>query len=148
MQINSPSGSCTETSGFLFSHRCTSPAVFQCDLCGRAICTSHRRTVPASDLQRQGIIHGGPPGSPADVCITCARRVGPPHSTARGSDDPYWYSDRYSGYCSYGSGRWGSSFLAGSAASSASDPVEFTEADGESLRQEGDGNFEMEISGS
>lgn len=139
---------CSETAGFLFKHNCSRRAGYRCDLCGKEVCSAHRTPVSAADLAARGIVTGTAPGSDADACTSCVKRTGVSSFAGRpgGYDDPYWYSGHYHGYGSYGPGRWGHSAIASS--SYDSDPSDFTEADGESLRREGDDSFEMETSGS
>ncbi|MBJ6764982.1 hypothetical protein JGU66_29815 [Myxococcaceae bacterium JPH2] len=113
-------GQCMETAGFLFSRPCSRDAVEQCTYCQKAICMAHAR-----------------PRETGTLCTSCARLM--PVSPGDGSsmDDPSYYYDSY-GY--YGSSSWGHG--------SSRDPHDFTEADGESLRQEDDASFEEDMGGS
>ncbi|MFP2903818.1 hypothetical protein ACLESD_01855 [Pyxidicoccus sp. 3LFB2] len=133
-----PEGTCQESTGFLFSHECGLPAAAACGRCGKRVCDDHLTSMD-SEL----------------VCETCAENqeddadetesgseagseAGSESDSAPDEDAPSYY---YQGYGYYGPGSsW--------AGSGAKDPNDFTEADGESLRQEGDGSFEEDLGGS
>ncbi|WP_240359265.1 hypothetical protein [Pyxidicoccus trucidator] len=128
-------GLCQESTGFLFSHECGLPAGAGCPRCGKRVCDAHL-TSAGGEL----------------VCATCAEDTeegdesdsdsdsdsGPDSDSSPAEDDPSYY---YKDYGYYGPGSsW--------AGSGAKDPNDFTEADGESLRHEGDSSFEEDLGGS
>lgn len=126
-------GPCQESAGFLFSHDCPRRAHQQCLRCQKPICTEHAHPL-------QDGVH----------CTTCARahlqtpkaarQLGAP---PKGSDlhpllFPSYY---YRGHGYYGQGAWGHELL--------QDPHDFTEADGEALRQrKATEHFEEDMEGS
>ncbi|MBN9681192.1 MULTISPECIES: hypothetical protein [unclassified Corallococcus] len=123
---------CLETSGFLFSHPCERGATTQCMRCQKPICLLHMRTLDGGEA----------------VCVTCARAADngdenrdPSDTSDFDEDDPSYYYEDY-GY--YGRDAWRGS----GASSSGSDPNDFTEADGESVRREDDASFEEDLGGS
>ncbi|QAT81854.1 hypothetical protein EJ065_0245 [Corallococcus coralloides] len=121
---------CLETSGFLFSHPCERGATTQCMRCQKPICLMHLRTLDGAET----------------VCVMCARTAdnGDENrdlSNTSDEDDPSYYYEDY-GY--YGRDAWRGS----GSASSGSDPNDFTEADGESVRREDDASFEEDLGGS
>ncbi|HZI12394.1 MAG TPA: hypothetical protein VE153_18570 [Myxococcus sp.] len=122
-----PMPPCEEQGGFLFSHGCGQPAGARCMRCGKQVCDAHL-------VMEEGEM----------LCQTCADgeegeegdEGGDGSSTSE--DDPSYYYDDY-GY--YGSG---SSWSSGGSR----DPNDFTEADGQSLRNEDDAAFEEDLGGS
>lgn len=118
---------CKECAGFLFSHRCGNLADARCVACGKGICHSHQR-----------------PGDGGVICVACAKQradgVLPQAQNAapkQYGDDPYFYSRNvYGGYGYYAAGSWGASYAG------AHHRDDFTSADGESTRVEGDEGFE------
>ncbi|AFE03358.1 hypothetical protein COCOR_00231 [Corallococcus coralloides DSM 2259] len=121
---------CQETSGFLFSHPCERGATTQCMRCQKSICLLHMRTLDGGEV----------------ACVMCARTAdnGDENrelSNTSDEDDPSYYYEDY-GY--YGRDAWRGS----GSSSSGSDPNDFTEADGESVRREDDASFEEDLGGS
>ena len=140
-------GMCNEKSGFLFSHECFHPPDGQCGKCQKPVCEEHSH----SD---GGIV----------ICTTCVRKSRqrdgtqthddhhshyeshwePPDPDQRDGtqthDDhhPYFYGGYYAGYGYYG----------GSQFADRVDPIDFTEADSESLAGEADEGFENDMSAS
>ncbi|NNB85783.1 hypothetical protein HI113_13735 [Corallococcus exiguus] len=121
---------CLETSGFLFSHPCERGATTQCMRCQKPICLMHMRTLDGGEA----------------VCVACARAADngdenrDPSDTSHDDDPSYYYED----YGYYGRDAWRGS----GSSSSGSDPNDFTEADGESVRREDDASFEEDMGGS
>ena len=120
-----PSGTCEQTTGFLFSHPCGQPVSVACMRCGQLVCEEHVSAVDAELL-----------------CVTCAQDDDGEGDNETASttpeDDPSYY---YDGYGYYGPGSsWGGG--------ASRDPNDFTEADGESLRREDDASFEEDPGGS
>ena len=125
---------CKERAGFLFSHQCGNLAIGRCAACGKGICQEHQR-----------------PSEEGTVCIACAKaRVTGAAADAGAANqkvtrsqydnDPYFYSYMvYSGYGHYGSDSWGATYA------SAHQRDDFTAADGESTRTEGDEGFERSL---
>ncbi|NMO18003.1 hypothetical protein HPC49_14845 [Pyxidicoccus fallax] len=120
---------CQETTGFLFSHACGEPMEAACDRCGKILCRDHVSSVQGESL-----------------CMTCAEEeeddegdegADSDSDSSPTEDDPSYYYDDY-GY--YGGSTWGGG--------SSKDPNDFTEADGESLRNEDDASFEEDLGGS
>lgn len=131
--------SCEETAGFLFRHPCSREAVSACAECGRGLCALHMKPWEGSSL-----------------CVACALRYrqeqeagqrpppgeGKPGEGGEGGegdegdwdtwdDDPYFYGSTH--YRGWGRG-WGHE---------RGDRHELSEADGASLRGEGDEGFEQ-----
>lgn len=124
--------SCEETAGFLFRHPCPREEVAQCAECGKALCALHVKPWEGNQL-----------------CVGCALRYrteqeqgGPRKPGEEGQDeggddwdryddDPYFYGVTH--YSGWGRG-WGHE---------RGDRYELTEADGSSLRGEGDEGFEQ-----
>ena len=124
---------CQETAGFLFKHPCDGEAYGYCNQCQKATCRRHTHAFGEDAL-----------------CTGCAKtevregkRKG--HRYGQYEDDPYFYGESYyPGYGRYGAGRWGYAYYSGSH----HDPDDFTEADGESLRVEGDEAWEQDMGAS
>jgi hypothetical protein len=114
---------CNEKSGFLFNHACDRTPARECHNCERPICMDH------SHGSKQGV-----------VCTTCAKKSQRKQKrSSRQShyrDDPYFYGGYY-----YGGG-----YDRGYHGSSRHDYNDFTEADSESLQDEGDDGFENDMS--
>ena len=119
--------SCNEKAGFLFEHACTDTATGACQKCRKAVCQRHTHPTP----------HGY-------MCTSCAKKEVKKQRFQRQrwpgwDDNPFLYDTYYyNGYGFYGRGYWGNDYLGD----------DFTEADGESLRQEGDGDWEYDMGGS
>ncbi len=127
-----PTGPCEQTTGFLFSHECGVPAAAACPRCGKRVCDAHLSAVGGELL-----------------CTTCAEEEDEDADDAESEgdadsdastdeDDPSYY---YQDYGAYGPG---SAWSRGGG----TDPNDFTEADGESLRHEEDASFEEDLGGS
>ena len=115
-------GMCNEKSGFLFSHECFHPPDGQCGKCQKPVCEEHSH----SD---GGIV----------ICTTCVRKSRQRDGTQTHDDHhPYFYGGYYAGYGYYG----------GSQFADRVDPIDFTEADSESLAGEADEGFENDMSAS
>ncbi|MDA7541201.1 hypothetical protein N8639_00005, partial [bacterium] len=143
---------CNETSGFLFKHRCSNRASLNCKKCNKPICGEHSRTADT-----------------AIRCIECAKKKSQGDQSRnldnsnvdhRGYDnDPYFYGHRnYNGYGAYygyqhyygnhyggHTGRHTGDHTGSIAHSQMHDPNDFTEADAESLQDEGMEDFESDI---
>lgn len=140
MSDQGTSGVCQETAGFLFKHACKQLAIRNCAACGKSVCSDHHRVV-------EGQL----------ICIACAKsnmeknpsyRSNRRYTDRAGYDpyDPYYYGGyHYSGWGHYGSGYWGHSHYDRHRGHS-HDPNDFTEADGESVAQEGGEAFENDLS--
>lgn len=125
-----PTPSCEQSLGFLLPRSCGAPVAAQCLLCGKSVCQDHLSQVDAQT-----------------VCVSCAGDLDEEGGDAdvdtdadaysREDDPSYYYKD----YGYYGSG---SSWAGGASG----DPNDFTEADGESLRNEDDASFEEDLGGS
>ena len=120
---------CNEKSGFLFDHDCFRPPVGACVGCRKPVCDDH-----AHDLE----------GSV--VCTSCAkeqqfrRRTHDSHhhdDYHHYDNDPYFYGGYY-----YGSQYYYHTYHQ----EGHHDPHDFTEADAESLMDEGDAGFETDMS--
>lgn len=118
---------CEQAGGFLFSHECGQPAGSQCMRCSRFFCEAHL-TMEEAEMLCQSCAEGEEDDEGDDV----------EEGSGSSEDDPSYYYDDY-GY--YGSG---SSWSSGGP----QDPNDFTEADGESLRNEDDAAFEEDLGGS
>ncbi|KFA86856.1 hypothetical protein Q664_51685 [Archangium violaceum Cb vi76] len=127
-------GACQERAGFLFAHDCPRPAIQRCAQCDKPICAEH-----------------GHPWNGQQACTECfkaTRREEAQSSKFRrapagADDDPYLYSSYYyRGYGYYGHGHWGHELF--------NDPNDFTEADGQALRQRAreQREFEEDMGGS
>jgi hypothetical protein len=140
-------GTCNEKSGFLFTHECFQSPIAQCQQCGKPICEDHSHELPDGTF-----------------CTSCARghiqqRPKQPSQIDKYSrsdttyhdpyyNDPYLYgSSYYYGYhwgwhSGYSSGRHSSTSHSSTPSSSGvptgNDPMDFTEADGDSLEIERD----------
>lgn len=128
---STPLGPCQERAGFLFAHECTRLATQPCARCLKAICEGHSHPVDEELL-----------------CTTCATNDDDDDEESEGTEgempdswededepNPYLYSSYYyRDYGYYGHGSWGHDLVP--------DPNDFTEADGESLRDEGTETFE------
>ena len=123
-----PLGPCEERAGFLFAHECSSLATQPCGRCLKAICEGHSHLV-AEEL----------------LCTSCFNdddddeddegTEGELPDSWEDEPNPYLYSSYYyRDYGYYGHGSWGHDLV--------HDPNDFTEADGESLRNEGSESFE------
>lgn len=118
---------CAEKSGFLFDHDCRNAASGACQRCAKSVCAKH--------------LH---PTHEGYMCTTCAKKAAQTarrrgHHTGAWDDDPLLYSAvYYDGYGYYGRGSWGDEFLAD----------DFTEADGDSFTDEGDGDWEHDMGAS
>lgn len=119
---------CNEKSGFLFSHDCYMVPHETCQRCQKPICLEHSHQ------------EGG-----TTICTTCAKKrrsrsEGTGRSAGRrrhDSYDPYFYGGYYHGYGNgYGMNVGGH------------DPFDFTDADGGSLMDDGQGGFENDMSAS
>ena len=120
---------CQESTGFLFSHECGQPMAATCGRCGKIVCKDHVTFAEAETL-----------------CLSCAEADdeddggeadGDTDSSLDEDDPSYYYKD----YGYYGPGSvWGRG--------SSNDSNDFTEADGESLRNEDDASFEEDLGGS
>ena len=126
-----PEGACEEGTGFLFTHACGQPAAASCPRCGKRLCDAHL------------VAEGG-----ELLCATCAEAEDGDDEGAEGGsttdstpdeDDPSYYYKDY--------GYYGPRAVFGGQASS-KDPNDFTEADGQSLRNEDDASFEEDLGGS
>ena len=122
-------GQCCDKSGFLFKHACDREPIDHCCFCGRPICQEH--AVVRDDRV---------------MCSTClSKRL---RGVSRGGgrsvheDWPYIYGPWH--YSGYDYGRSSHAHESYSHAS-ASDPNDFTEADGESLRTSGNDAFETDL---
>lgn len=118
---------CTETSGFLFSHPCRNAPSASCQKCAKGVCAKH--------------IHPTPNGY---MCTSCAKKAATSakrHGRQWGAweDDPLLYGTfYYDDYGYYGRGHWGHEHL----------PDDFTEADGASFVEEGEGDWEHDMGAS
>lgn len=147
---------CTERSGFLFSHACSGIAYNLCDACRKAVCEEHLQSVDVEELKAQGLFEPAalPPNADrAEVCTSCAKKLARNERSSthryRRDDDPFWYADTYyPGYHTYGPGHWGAAYMLSGHRGHTHDPNDFTDADAGALRADGDGNFEMDASGS
>jgi hypothetical protein len=113
---------CQEQGGFLFSHECGQPAGARCMRCSKQVCDAHL-TLDEGEM----------------LCQTCAEgEDGEDGDDDSGTseDNPSYYYDDY--------GYYGSSWSSGGSR----DPNDFTEADGQSLRNEDDAAFEEDLGGS
>ncbi len=127
-------GICNEKSGFLFSHACPRGAETSCEGCKKPVCTDHSKD------------HDG-----RVLCTACIKKADSGDRTDATTrrrthyyDDPYFYSGyHYVGYGHYGTGYWGSSTYH---TLSHDDANDFTEADAESLVDEGGESFESDMS--
>lgn len=130
-------GICNEQSGFLFNHDCDKPPVASCDMCDRPICESHSH--------KDGAAVG---------CTSCVKKekertrryedTGRSGWDGRDHDyDPYFYSGYYYGY-GYHHG-FGYDHGIGM---HHHDPFDFTEADAAGLTEDGDDEFESDMSAS
>ena len=118
-----PSSQCSDTSGFLFKHKCANPGVQPCSQCGQSICHQHAFL---NEDQKQ-------------VCATCLKSSGTA-SYERYDSSPYFYGPcYYSGWGSYHGSRWRDDHY---------DRDDFTEADGGATEIAGDEGFETEMEGS
>ena len=130
---------CNEKSGFLFKHHCKNKVDQRCELCKKPVCNDHLNQVDDKL-----------------ACTTCTKahvreqeqgaRAASPGGRGRSryyyDDDPYFYSyNYYPGYGHYHSG-WGRSHYH---SSHYHDRNDFTEADSESLQQEGDDSWEDDL---
>jgi hypothetical protein len=123
MPPNWDMNSCNEKAGFLFAHDCSRPTAGNCSRCLKPICNDHSH-------HRMGVI----------MCTSCARvDEQQRHST---DDDDYYRDDPYF----YGGYNYGHHYRDTYGHSRRNDPHDFTEADGESLRGEGDEHFESDMS--
>ena len=128
-------GTCNESSGFLFRHECFQLPQNHCAACGKPICEEHTRTVDGKTL-----------------CPACeqaeARASGQTTGQQRGGyyHDPYYYGGTYySGYGHYGTSHMGRTH-SGGAGGVPTDPNDLQAGDAESLRNEGDEDFENDMS--
>lgn len=143
---------CAERAGFLFRHACPYDAISSCDACGKAICQEHVQQVDPAELKNRAKLDDGVRATGrAEICIACAKQLGQNDRSSvhqnRDDYDPFWYSHSYyPGYYLYGPGHWGSAF--GSHDAAAHDRNDFSEADGNSLRADGDDAFEHDAAGS
>jgi hypothetical protein len=121
-------GPCQEKAGFLFAHDCPRSATQRCAQCDKPICAEH-----------------GHEWNQKQICTDCFKATRREEAGAakfrrppEGADsDPYLYSSYYyRGYGYYGQGYWGHDVL--------NDPNDFTEADGEALRQPAQEKHEFE----
>jgi hypothetical protein len=121
-------GPCQERAGFLFSHECPRLASHICTECTKVICDEHSQLMDGTQ-----------------VCIGCATdddddeddegTEGELPDSWEDEPNPYLASSYYyRDYGYYGHGSWGHDLV--------HDPNDFTEADGESLRNEGSESFE------
>ena len=117
------SSECSETSGFLFKHKCVQTGVQPCGQCGKSIC--HQHTFTTEDNQQ--------------VCASCLKSAGR-SSYERYDSSPYFYGPcYYNGWGSYHGSQWrGDNY----------DRDDFTEADGGATEIEGDEGFETDMEGS
>lgn len=133
-------GVCNENAGFLFKHRCSNPTSLNCKKCNKPICGEHSRTAEA-----------------AVWCIECAKKRSQVDNTRDSNhhrdydDDPYFYGHQnyngygaYYGYQHYYGNHYGD-HMGSHSYSQAHDPNDFTEADAESLQEEGMDDFESDI---
>ncbi|MCP3102604.1 hypothetical protein LZ198_27390 [Myxococcus sp. K15C18031901] len=109
---------CQVATGFLFTRECGLPAEALCPNCGRRVCDAHLTSTEEGAL----------------VCTACAGTA-----TRETEDDASYYYDDY-GYYGGPNSFWGQR--------TSRDPHDFTEADGGSLRHEGDAAFEEDMVGS
>jgi hypothetical protein len=121
-------GKCKEKSGFLFSHACKRDAISNCAKCGKAICEEHTH-----EFENQLL------------CTSCVNRNLKRRESREDRvhyHDPYfyWYG-RYHGYGYYGPGSWGYRHHV----HHYHDRDDFTEADGQSLNEEGYAGWEQEM---
>jgi cobalamin biosynthesis protein CobT len=119
---------CELEGGFLFSHECGQPAGAQCMRCSKRVCDAHLTASEGGEMLCQTCAEGEEDDEGDDV----------DDSSSHSDDDPSYYYEDY-GY--YGSG---SSWNSGAS----KDPNDFTEADGQSLRNEDDAAFEEDLGGS
>ena len=114
---------CSETSGFLFKHKCENPGVHNCFKCGKTICHKH-----SHQSNRQNLL-----------CTTCIKKDADDYHHYR--DDPYFYGDHhYAGWGTYHGSRWRDD--------QDHDHDDFTEADGAATDIAKDEGFETEMEGS
>jgi hypothetical protein len=128
-------GTCNETTGFLFRHQCTQYPEARCEACDKPICEAHKRPLEGKIL-----------------CVDCNRaktrqgglNVGP----RRGyDDDPYYYGGAYyPGYGHYYYGASRSGVHSDDSAKGHFDPNDLNAGDAESLKSEGDEDFENDMS--
>ena len=123
-------GPCQDKAGFLFAHDCPRSAAQECTRCLKAICDGHSHLVDEVLL-----------------CTGCASNDDDDDEEDEGTegelpdaweDEPSPYlssSYYYRDYGYYGHGSWGHDLVP--------DPNDFTEADGESLRNEGSESSEL-----
>ncbi len=127
-------GVCNETTGFLFRHRCDRYPEKRCEACNNPICPEHERPL-------DGMI----------LCVTCnqaeSKRRGLKARPRRGyDDDTYFYGGGY--YPGYGHyyGSSPSHIPWHGGASGHFDPNDLNAGDAESLKSEGDEDFETDMS--
>lgn len=125
-------GMCNEKSGFLFRHECQQYPQNVCALCNKPICEEHTRLVEGQNL-----------------CPDCERKktgnqASPNDPNRRYRDDPYYHSSTY--YYGYGSsGMRRRNDVDTHRSGQAGDPNDFHAGDAESLRAEGDEEFETDM---
>jgi hypothetical protein len=128
-------GMCNETTGFLFRHQCNQNPLTRCQTCDKPICEEHERPL-------DGMI----------LCVTCnraeTRRRGLKGGRRRAyDDDPYYYGGTYyPGYGYYHGSRHLTDSSPHDHASAKFDPNDLNAGDAESLKNEGDEDFEADMS--
>ncbi len=124
-------GTCNETTGFLFQHLCTLYPQARCTACDKPICDEHQRLLDGKIL-----------------CVSCNKAETRRRGLKRGfDDDPYFYGGTY--YSGYGHHHHGISHFGVHSHSSTTghyDPNDFNAGDAESLKNEGDEDFETDMS--
>ncbi len=140
-------GKCNENSGFLFKHTCGSPPSADCEVCTRPVCVDHTHHVGGKQLCTTCAKADLRPGKKSPAGGAGYGRAGRRDGYYDYYDNPYFYGGyHYRGYGFYHSG-WGHHHYShyhhhhGSA-------HDFTEADGQSLRSEGDEAFESDTDAS
>ena len=120
-------GICNETAGFLFKHECLQYPQNRCDACGKPICEEHTRRFEVNTY--------------CPACDAIEARARGRSVAHRYDDDSYYHGDHYyHGYGYYGTGRHHLHHA------HERDPNALNAGDAESLRNEGDEDFEADMS--